>query len=131
MKKRTKIIIVVSILLVIAIIGIFCLAVYLDKKIGVNIVTVVNTYDNRMVYAAVATERGINYPLNHVIIKDLNLNENLEKAIDDVIKGNEKEKLHEKKEELSKLLNADISKEQKDDILREIMEITNKLNNLK
>ena len=75
MKKRTKIIIVVSILLVIVIIGIFCLAVYLDKKIGVNIVTVVNTYDNRMVYAAVATERGINYPLNDVIIKDLNLNE--------------------------------------------------------
>ena len=75
MKKRTKIIIAVSILLLIAIIGIFCLAVYLDKKIGVNIVTVVNTYDNRMVYAAVATERGINYPLNDVIIKDLNLNE--------------------------------------------------------
>ena len=63
--------------------------------------------------------------------EDYGLNENLEKAIDDVIKGNEKEKLHEKKEELSKLLNADISKEQKDDILREIMEITNKLNNLK
>ncbi len=69
--------------------------------------------------------------ITEIMAEDYGLNENLEKAIDDVIKGNEKEKLHEKKEELSKLLNADISKEQKDDILREIMEITNKLNNLK
>ena len=69
--------------------------------------------------------------ITEIMAEDYGLNENLEKAIDDVIKGNEKEKLHEKKEELSKLLNADISKEQKEDILREIMEITNKLNNLK
>ena len=75
MKKRTKIIIVVSILIVIAIIGIFNLVVYLDRKIGVNIVTVVDIYDNRIVHAAVATERNIGYPLDDVIIKDLNLNE--------------------------------------------------------
>ena len=75
MKKRTKIITVVSILLIIAIIGIFNLVVYLDRKIGVNIVTVVDIYDNRIVHAAVATERNIGYPLDDVIIKDLNLNE--------------------------------------------------------
>ena len=69
--------------------------------------------------------------ITEIMAEDYGLNENLEKAIDDVIKGNAKEKLHEKREELSKLLNTDISKEQKDDILKEIMEITNKLNNLK
>ena len=67
---------------------------------------------------------------NHVtkiMAEDSGLSDNIEKAIDDVIKGNERDKLYEKREELSKLMNSDISKEQKDKILVEIMEITNKL----
>ena len=63
--------------------------------------------------------------------EDYGINDNIEKAIDDVIKGNEKDKLHEKREELSKLINSDVPKEQKDKALIEINEITKKLNNLK
>ena len=65
--------------------------------------------------------------ITKIMAEDYGLNDNIEKAIDDVIKGNERDKLYEKREELSKLMNSDISKEQKDKILVEIMEITNKL----
>ena len=65
--------------------------------------------------------------ITEIMAEDYGLNDNIEKAIDDVIKGNERDKLYEKREELSKLMNSDISKEQKDKILVEIMEITNKL----
>ena len=65
--------------------------------------------------------------ITKIMAEDYGLTDNIEKAIDDVIKGNERDKLYEKREELSKLMNSDISKEQKDKILVEIMEITNKL----
>ena len=55
--------------------------------------------------------------ITEIMAEDYGLNDNIEKAIDDVIKGNERDKLYEKREELSKLMNSDISKEQKDKIL--------------
>ncbi len=69
--------------------------------------------------------------ITEIMAEDYGINDNIEKAIDDVIKGNEKDKLHEKREELSKLINSDVPKEQKDKALIEINEITKKLNNLK
>ena len=54
--------------------------------------------------------------ITEIMAEDYGINDNIEKAIDDVIKGNEKDKLHEKREELSKLMNSDIPKEQKDKI---------------
>ncbi len=73
MKKRTKKIIIVTILLIIAIILIFNLIVYLDSKIGIDTYTVFNVYDNKIVKLAVPTEYEVNYNLNDVIVKDLNL----------------------------------------------------------
>lgn len=75
MKKKTKIIIIVIILLVVVGIAIFKLLEYLDAKIGVNTITIVDIYNNKMVIGANATERQINYSLDNVVIKDLNLNE--------------------------------------------------------
>lgn len=65
--------------------------------------------------------------ITEIMAEDYGLSNNMEKAIDDVIKGNERQKLYEKRDRLTKQMNTDIPKEQKDKILLEIIEITNKL----
>ena len=53
--------------------------------------------------------------------------ENTEKAIDDVLKNYEKEKLNERKQEIIKLRGENLSKEEQEDLLKELNEIIYKL----
>lgn len=75
MKKRTKILIIVSILLVFAIIGIFSLAVYLDRKIGVHTFTIAEISE-KLIYAGnIFGGANYSYNLDEVILQDEDLNE--------------------------------------------------------
>ena len=57
--------------------------------------------------------------------------ENTEKAIDDVLKNYEKEKLNERKQEIIKLRGENLSKEEQEDLLKELNEIIYKLAKIK
>lgn len=75
MKKRTKILIIVSILLVFAIIGIFSLVIYLDRKIGVHTFTIAEISD-KLIYAGnIFGGANYSYELDEVILQDEDLNE--------------------------------------------------------
>lgn len=75
MKKRTKILIIVSILLVFAIIGIFSLVIYLDRKIGVHTFTIAEISD-KLIYAGnIFGGANYSYEFDEVILQDEDLNE--------------------------------------------------------
>ena len=75
MKKRTKIIIIVSILLIFAIIGIFSLVIYLDRKIGVHTFTIAEISD-KLIYAGnVFGGANYSYDFDDIILQDENFNE--------------------------------------------------------
>ena len=75
MKKRTKILIIVSILLVFAIIGFFSLVIYLDRKIGVNTFTIAEISD-KLIYAGnIFGGANYSYEFDEVILQDEDLNE--------------------------------------------------------
>ena len=57
--------------------------------------------------------------------------ENTEKAIDDVLKNYEKEKLNERKKEIIKLRGENLSKEEQESLLKELNEIIYKLAKIK
>lgn len=57
--------------------------------------------------------------------------ENTEKAIDDVLKNYEKEKLNERKQEIIKLRGENLSKEEQESLLKELNEIIYKLAKIK
>lgn len=75
MKKRTKRIIIVSVLLIFAIIAIFSLTVFLYEKIGIHTITIVENDGDNIVYAG--SKKGVSYKfeLDNVIFRDANLNE--------------------------------------------------------
>lgn len=75
MKKRTKILIIVSILLVFAIIGFFSLVIYLDRKIGVHTFTIAEISD-KLIYAGnIFGGANYSYEFDEVILQDEDLNE--------------------------------------------------------
>ena len=75
MKKRTKRIILVTILLILAIIAIFSLTVFLNKKIGVHTFTIVKNDGNTIIAAINENNNSFESNLDNVIIKDNNFNE--------------------------------------------------------
>lgn len=75
MKKRTKKIIIGFLLLLIAIIAIFSLVIFLDKKIGVHTFTIVKNDGNTIIAAINENNNSFESNLDNVIIKDANFNE--------------------------------------------------------
>lgn len=81
MKKRTKILIIVSILLVFAIIGIFSLVIYLDRKIGVHTFTIAEISD-KLIYAGnIFGGANYSYEFDEVILQDEDLNETDKRSV--------------------------------------------------
>lgn len=75
MKKRTKRIIIVTILLIFAIIAIFSLTVFLYEKIGINTMTIVENDGDNIIYGANKFGQGGTFNFKDIILMDLNLNE--------------------------------------------------------
>lgn len=75
MKKRTKKIIIVTILLILAIIAIFSLIVFFNKKIRVHTFTIVKNDGNTIIAAINENNNSFESNLDNVIIKDNNFNE--------------------------------------------------------